>query len=214
MIAKISILCWGGVCSFVLFLTVLGIVPENAVWPVSALVGGIILGLLGFDFYRFYQKERFDFASFLVFRKGLWRLFLGLAGLGLFGVGIIGLLVPQLAQNFAEKHAMTIAKLLVILFWTALTFTFLGWELICFSESTVYFLQKKLKSAVGSFALGILWLLFALLFLYLFLEVINDVFVNLNPTTQNWILGIFAILSVITGLWNGRFESLKDFEEL
>lgn len=140
-------------------------------------------------------------------------MFLGLSGFLLFVVGIFGIIVPNLAQEFAEKHAMTIAKLLVILFWTALTSTFLGWELICLSEATAYLRLKKIKSAFGSFALGILWLLFALLFLYLFLEVINDVFVGISATLQNWILGIFAILSIISGLFNGRFENLKDFEQ-
>ena len=116
-------------------------------------------------------------------------------------------------DNLAEKHIMTFAKFLVLLFWIALTSTFLSWELICFSEATAYWRLGKSKSALGSFGLGILWLLFALFFLYLFLEVINDVFFRLSSTTQNWILVSFTVLSPVIGLWSGRYEDLARFAD-
>ncbi len=213
IIAKISLICWGIVGAFVIFFGVVGIIPASGVWIVAALLGGLILAILGYNFYQMSQKEGFDFGWFLVFRKGFWQMILGLAGLCLFVFGMFGVIAPHLADELAEKYVMTFAKMLVILFWTALTSTFFGWELICLSESVAYLRLKKMDSAVGSFALGILWLLFALLFLYLFLEVINDVFYRLSATAQNWILIIFSLLSLLIGLYNGKFEDLNNLEE-
>ncbi|MEP6900987.1 MAG: hypothetical protein ABJA66_04505 [Actinomycetota bacterium] len=47
------------------------------------------------------------------------------------------------------------------------------------------------------------------MFSYLFLDVINDVFFRLSAFAETWTLVFIAILTVISGLWMGKYENLK-----
>ena len=212
LVLRFGVICWGFVSLFVAFLSLAMIIPNGAILYVSAILGFLILALLGYNLRKIYLREGFDFGWFLTVKKGYWRILGGLVGLILFSFGLFGTIAPDTANQLAEKHWLKVAKFLVILFWTALTSTFLSWQLVCLSQATAYWRVKKRKDAWGSFGLGILWLLFTLLFLSLFLEVINDIFFTLSASAQNWILVIFAVLSLVVGLWNGKFEDLKDFE--
>ncbi len=205
IIAKISLICWGFVVAFVTCLVAVSAIPEDYVGFVSIILGGIILGLFFYDLRKIYQLEGFDFGWFMTIKKGYWRILLGLFGLILFTIGIFGLIFPQIGNELGERHAMKFVYLLVILFWIALTTTFLSWSLICFSESTAFGLIGKLKSALSVFSLGILWLFFATLFLSLFMDVIDENFYHLQATMQNWILIIFAVATIIVGLSAGKY---------
>lgn len=191
LLAKFSLICWGFVLSFVAFLIVMSVIPASIIWLVSAIIGFLILVLLGYNLWKIHLREGFDLGWFLTVKKGYWRMLLGVFGVALFLVGLLGITFPQVTDDFAEKYVMTFAKVLAILFWVALTSTFLSWSLICFSETTVHWRIGKAKSGLASFGVGFLWLLFAVLFLSLFLELINDVFFTLSSTTQNYIVSVF-----------------------
>lgn len=213
IIAKISSICWGFVVVFVICLISVGAIPENLVGVSSIILGALILALFLYDLRKIYQKEGLDFGWFLTVKKGYWRILAGLVGFCLFLIGLFATIFPTVAHELGERHWLKIASILVIMFWTALTSTFLGWELICLAESIGYWRIGKTKSALGSFALGILWLLFALLFLSLFFDVINDNFFAITAKVQNWILIIFAIFSIVGGLVSGIFEDLSYLED-
>jgi hypothetical protein len=212
ILGKLSLICWSFIGVFINCLLVASLIPADFVWIVSAILGLAILTFLVYDLRKIYRCEGFDFGYFLTIKKGYWRMLFGLIGLGLLSFGLFVTIFPNLANELGEKHWLKIAKVLVILFWTALTLTFLSLEFICLSESTAFWRLQKKSEAGKSFGLAILWLLLALLFLSLFLEVINDIFFPLSATVQNWILGIFAVLSILLGLLSGKYENLKDFE--
>ncbi len=213
ILTKFSLICWGFIGVFIACLLVVSLIPADYIVVVSIILGLAILALFVYDLRKIYLNEGFDFGWFLTIRKGYWRILLALVGLGLASVGLFAMIFPNLANELGEKHWLKFAKILVILFWTALTSTFLSWSLVCLSESTAYWRLKKGSKAMGSFGLGILWLLFAVLFLSLFLEVIDDIFFRLSAMAQNWILVLFAILSTAIGLWSGRFEDLEKFRK-
>lgn len=207
LVLKFGLMCWGFIGVFIAFLLVAIIIPADYLGFVSTILGLVILALFIYNLRQIYLREGFDFGWFLTVKKGYWQMLFGLLGLGLFSVGLFGLLFPNIANQLGERHWLKVAKILVILFWTALTSTFLSWELVCLAEATAYWRIGKLKEAFQAVGLGILWLIFAILFLWMFLEVINDIFFNLSAAAQSWILGIFAILSLIIGLWSGRYEN-------
>lgn len=205
IIAKISIYCWSFVLLFVALLLFASSIPNWAILYVSTILGLLILIGVGNNLWQIHLKEGLDFGWFLTVKKGYWLILLGLFGLILFSIGLFGLIFPQIGNELGERHAMKFVYLLVILFWIALTTTFLSWSLICFSESTAFGLIGKIKSALGSFGLGGLWLLFATLFLSLFMDVIDENFFHLTVIMQNWILIIFAVATIIVGLWTGKY---------
>lgn len=213
LVLKFGVICWSFVALFVAFLSLAMLIPNGAILYVSATLGFLILALVGYNLWQIHLREGFDFGWFLTVKKGYWRILPGLFGLILFSIGLFGLIFPEIGNQLGERYAMKVAYLLAILFWMALTSTFLSWSLVCFSEATVYWRLAKAKTAVGSFGLGILWLLLATLFLSLFLDMINENFFNLSAKTQNWILGVFAFLSLVTGVLSGRYEDLKRFAE-
>jgi hypothetical protein len=213
ILGKLSLICWSFIGVFINCLLVASLIPADFVWIVSMVLGVAILAFVVYDLRKIYLREGFDFGYFLTIKKGYWRMLFGLIGLGLLSFGLFVTIFPNLANELGEKHWLKIAKVLVIFFWTALTLTFLSLEFIALSESTAFWRLKKKKDALGSFGLGMFMLLLALLFLSLFLEVINDIFFPLSATVQNWILGIFAVLSLVVGLLSGRYEDLKDFKK-
>ncbi len=209
IIAKISLVCWGFVLIFTSVIIVAVEIPPQFLTIVSITLGLIISAPVGFNLYRIYRREGLDFGWFLVVRKGFWRVLLGLTGLSLFVIGLFAAVFPKRFNELSESGGMAFAKLLVALFWLALISTFLGWALICFSEGVGYWRLRNFKWVFGSFALAILWQLFSLVFSYLFLEVINDVFFRLSALVKIWTLVFIAILTIITGLWMGRYENLN-----
>ena len=213
IIAKISLICWGFVVAFSICLVVAGAIPADYVVFVSIILGALILTFFVYDLRKIYLTEGLDFGWFLTVKKGYWRILVGLVGLVLFFTGLFALIFPTIANELGEKNWLKIASVLVIMFWTALTSTFLGWELICLSESIGYWRIGKIKSGLGSFGLSLVWMLFAILFLSLFLQVISDNFFTISNTIQNRVLIIFAIFSVVLGLLNGKFENLKYLED-
>jgi hypothetical protein len=209
IIAKITLICWGFVWIFTNILILAIAIPQNFLPAVSIILGLIISVPIGFNLYRIYRRDGFDFGWFFFVRKGFWRVLLGLTGIFLLLIGLFAAVFPKLFDELGEAHAMTAAKLLVAMFWLALISTFLGWTLICFSEAVGYLRLRDFKGALGSFALGLLWQFFSLFFCYLFFEVINDVFFRLSASAQNWTLIFIAVLTIITGLLMGRSEDLK-----
>ncbi len=210
VIAKISLICWGFVLLFTLVITWAVEIPSKYLASVSIILGLIISASVGFNLYRLARRERLDFEWFLSAGKGFWRILLGLTGLFLFSTGLFAAIFPKLFDQLVENGGMTFAKVFVALFWLALISTFLGWALICFSEAVGDWRLRKFKAAVGDFALGMLWQLFSLLFSYLFLDVINDVFLRLSASVRNWTLVSVAVLTMIAGLRMGKYENLKN----
>ena len=206
-VLKTSLICWGIVLMFVLFLS---LIPSNAN-PVVVAVCAMLVGsgcLMGFGFrLRRIRQEGFELGWFVGRQHGIGLSVLGLAGLASFLFGAAWFLVPQ---PILEKGAMSMAKVLVVVFWLSLVFAFLGFTLVCFSESVGYLRLKNFKWAAGSFALAVMWLGFATLFCSLFLDVINDNFLPLSATTQNYILGAFAFITAVIGLYTGRYQDLKN----
>lgn len=204
-----SLICWGIIGVFVLFFSV---VPTTTS-PVALAVFSMLIGFsfLGFLFFRYrrLKKEGFEFGFFLVRQNGIWFLFLGLVGTVLVLIGTAWLIVPQYIENALEKSAMPFASFLVLLFWFSLIFAFLGFALVCFAESVGYLRIKKFKDAAGSFAIAMFWLALSTLFCSLFLDVINDNFLKIAATTQNYILGLFAFVSLTIGLCSGRYQDLN-----
>lgn len=213
IVSKATLICWGFVCAFVIILSVIMVIPSGAVWIVSTLLGFALLALVGYSIFQIYKKEGFEFGWFLAVKKGYRHLFGGFIGLALFLFGILGIIVPQQTEQLAEMHAMKVAAVFVFLFWFALIFTFLGWALICFSESAGYLRLKKFKSSLGSFALGILMLLLALLFCSMFLDVINENFLSLSETVRNRTYICVALLTIGVGLFAGMYEDLEKLAE-
>jgi hypothetical protein len=209
IIAKISLICWGFVVIFTNVLTLAMEIPQKYLAVVSIILGLIISVLIGFNLFRIYRREGFDFGWFFVVRKGYWRVLLALTGIFLLSIGLFAAIFPKLFDELGENYAMTAAKLLVALFWFALISTFLGWALICFSESVGYLRLRNYKGAFGGFVLALVWQLFSLLFSYLFLDVINEVFIKISVFAQNRTLIIITVLTIIIGLLMGRYEDLK-----
>lgn len=208
-ILKVSLICWGIIGVFVLFFSVVPTTTSPVALAVfSMLIGFSFLGFLIFR-YRRLKKEGFEFGFFLVRQNGIWFLFLGLVGTVLVLIGTAWLIVPEHIENALEKSAMPFASFLVLLFWFSLIFAFLGFALVCFAESVGYLRIKKFKNAAGSFAIAMFWLALSTLFCSLFLDVINDNFLKIAATTQNHLLFLFALASIIIGLYAGRFHDLK-----
>lgn len=209
IIAKISLICWGFVAIFANILILAIAIPQDFL-PIASIILGLIISVpIGINIYRIYRRDGFDFGWFFFVRKGFWRVLLGLTGISLLSIGLFAAVFPKLFNELGENYAMAVAKSLVAMFWLALISTFLGWALICFSEAVGYLRLKDFKAAAGSFALGLLWQLFSLLFSYLFLEVINDVFFRLSASVENWTLIFIAVSTIIIGLLMGGYEDLK-----
>jgi magnesium-transporting ATPase (P-type) len=209
-VLKASLICWGVIGAFVLFFSVVPTTTSpTVVAAFSMLLGFGFLALLGFR-YRRLKKEGFEFGYFLAKQNGFWLLFLGFIGAALFLIGLVWLIAPQLIENSLEKSAMPFAAFLIVLFWFSLIFAFLGFALVCFSESVGYLRLKKIKWAAGSFAIAMFWLGLATVFCSLFLDVINDNFLQMSATTQNYILGAFALVATAIGLYAGRYRDLKE----
>lgn len=206
-VLKFGIICWIFIKLFVAFLLLASLIPAAAFVYVSTILGFGILAILAYHLRQIHLSEGFDLGWFLTVKKGYWRLLVGLFGLILFAAGMFGLIFPNLADELGEKHWLKFASVLVVLFWIALTSTFLSWSLVCFSQSVGSW--RLGRPGFGSFGLGFLWLLFAVLFLSLFLDVIDENFFRLSAVVQNWILGVFAVLSIIAGLVAGKFEDLE-----
>ena len=209
IIAKISLICWGFVVIFTNVIVAVVWIPPKHLAVVSMILGLIITTAVGFDCYRIARKEKLDSEWVLAAGKGFWRVLLILTGLSLFLLGLFAEVFPKLSDQLIENGGMTYAKVFVALFWLALISTFLGWALICFSEAFGYWRLSNFKAAFGGFALAMLWQLFGLLFSYLFLEVVNDVFFRLSASVGNWTLVLIAVFTVIAGLWMGKYEDLK-----
>lgn len=207
-VLKASLICWGIIGAFFLFFS---IVPTKK--PVAAAVFFMLLGsgfLALFVFrYRRLKKEGIDFGFFLAKQKGFWFLLSGFVGAVLFFIAALWLIAPQHIENFLEKSAMPIAAFLIVLFWFSLVFAFLGFALVCFSESVGYIRLKNFKWSAGSFGIGLFWLLLATLFCSLFLDVINDNFFQMSAKVQNYILISFALVATAIGLYSGRHQDLK-----
>jgi hypothetical protein len=209
IIAKISLICWGFVAIFANILILAIAIPQDFL-PIASIILGLIISVpIGINIYRIYRRDGFDFGWFFFVRKGFWRVLLGLTGISLLSIGLFAAVFPKLFNELGENYAMAVAKSLVAMFWLALISTFLGWALICFSEAVGYLRLKDFKAAAGGFALGLLWQLFSLLFSYLFLEVINDVFFRLSASVENWTLIFIAVSTIIIGLLMGGYEDLK-----
>lgn len=207
-VLKISLICWGIVGVIVLFITVLRMITNPTAAVISVLIGGGFLVGVGLRLRRI-KQENFESGFFLARQHGVWLLILGFVGLVLFLTGAFWFVARQQAEQVFETNATTAAKILVGLFWFSIIFAFLGFALTCFAESVGYWRLKNFKWAAESFALAMLWLAGATLFCSLFLNVINEVFFVLSATTQNYILGLFAVASVVIGLYAGRYQDLK-----
>lgn len=211
-VIKASLFCWGIVLAFLLFF---GLFPYQAMSPVAIAVFCMSLGcgflaLLSSYIYRLHKKEGFEFGWFLARRNGFWLSFFGAVGLMMFLIGGIWLLAPPPAALQLEAEvAMPFAAFLAVLFWFALIFTFLGFAVVCYAESAGYVRIKNFKSAAGGFALATFWLALATLFCSLFLEVINDNFLELSGMTQRITLVSFALVVIIIGLCAGRYEDME-----
>lgn len=208
-VLKASLICWGIIGAFVLFFSVVPTtISPIAVAVFSSLLGCSFFAILVFR-YRRLKKEGFEFGFFLARQNGAWLLFLGFVGALLILIGAAWLIIPQYIENALENSAMPFAAFLVVLFWLSLIFAFLGFALVCFSESVGYLRLKKIKSGAGSFGIALFWLSLATLFCSLFLDVINDNFFRISATTQNYILLVFAVVSIAIGLYIGRYQDLK-----
>lgn len=209
-ILRICLLCWGVVAAFFLFF----LIPFEALNPTLAAVlavtaGGALLFWQVRYIVRLHHNEGFETAYFVVRHKGIWRFLSGLMGLGLVLWGSGWLLFPQQTNHQLEQIAMPLAKALVLLFWGTLIFAFAGFALVCYAQTVGYARIKDFRQAAGSFALAVLWVVFAVLFCSLFLEVINEVFRPLAPATQILVLRAVALTLTVCGLGLGAMNKLN-----
>lgn len=212
-VGKITLVCWEFVVGFGVVLVVLMNLPEGAVWISSALLGLLVLILLGVTIRRLDRREGFELGWFLAVKKGYWHLLAGAVGVALFLTGAAGLIAPQQMGQLIDAHAKKLAAVLIVLFWTALISTFLGWGLICFSEADGYRRLKNYKSFFYGFALASVFLVIGLIFVSLFLDVIDENFLRVSSSVQNWVLALVALATISAGLYSGKYADLKLLSE-
>jgi hypothetical protein len=208
-ILKLSVVCWGIVFAFFLFF----LVPFETLSARGAAItagaaGLIFLAGLALYIHRLRGREGFEFGWFLAQKHGLRLIFLAGAALVLLAVSVLWFIAPPHIWQPVENGAMPVAILLVLLFWFAIIFMFLGFGVVCFAESAAYLRVKDFKWSAGSFALALFWLALGTGCCSLFLDVINDNFAAVSGRTRWWVLISVAAIAAVVGVGIGGFQTI------
>ena len=212
ILSKISTICWCFVSVFVIVLGIVSLIPTNFIGITAIIVGLLIAAPICYLFYKRIKIEGFDLGWFLVVEKGFWRAVFAIAGILLLVGGLLATFLPDISNKVAELHAMTIVKMLAALFWIALNLTFISWTLVAVGESIGYFRLRKIKSGFSSIGLAVFWLIFVTVFSFIFLEVINDVFVPISEAWRKTILLSVAPICFVLGIAAGLMGDFKYLE--
>jgi len=165
--------------------------------------GGVILAVVTAYLLRVRSTEAFDFGYFLAAKGGFWAITAACFGIFCLLSGLLLYFIPQMVEPAFERGAWPVAAMLAVLFWLALVFMFALLTFTALANATSLLRVRKIKSALGSFAIGVVCLALAALFFSLFSEMISDVFIRLSAGFQSVATWTFASLLVVIAVVDG-----------
>jgi hypothetical protein len=160
----------------------------------AILVGGLLMALTGGYFARMFFSNTFEFGWFLANKHGFWVIIGICLGFMIFLSGLLMYIAPDAVEPAFERGAWPVAGMLVILFWFSLIFMFGFLSFSVVGQCVAFARIRRIKSAFGTLALAVVCLAMTTLFVSLFLEVVNDVFIRVSDSTQWAIIWLFAAL--------------------
>lgn len=194
------------VAFFVFFSVPWGILPFSDAVDLI-LVGAFLVGCAGFYTIYLYRREGFEFGWFLLFRGGLWVISVASVGIAALVVGGLLLIWPELFANVLEQGALPFGILLVSLFWLALIFLLAYPAFGMIAMAAAYAREFKFVEMATHMMIALVCTALAAVFLSLFLEVLNDIFIRISTPAQ-WRLiwtfvGLLSSTGISRGLWKG-----------
>ena len=177
-------------------------------------VGGVLQGLVAFNFFYFYRREGMDLGWFLANRGGLWATAIAVLGLAALLCGTLLFIWPEMYVPAFEQGALPFGIATVSLFWMALICMFGYLSFGMTAKTTAYIRMSQFSVAFIYGLIAVFCLFLAAVFFSLYLEVINDIAIRISvPIQWNmiWIFtGLLFAAGIVYGFWKPPLYFLKE----